>query len=573
MKNLWNKKGESSFFGKKILSIILASCFVLSASACGAKPAGETAGQSSSPSEASRTEIGVSEKGVLPIVEEPIELNIVIAKNAAISDYEDNLLFDYLEEQTNVKVNLQVIPSDDITQKINLMISSGQEMPDIFLSCLSMDLISNYADKNVFIPLNDYIDTQSEYLLPLLEERPFVRKAMEVPDGNIYGIHDSMPAGDKTELANHSLVSGKMWINQTWLDALGLQMPTTTEEFREVLKAFKEKDPNGNGKQDEIPLIGANKGGWDSFPEIFLTNAFLPFDNDNFYYIDDDGRVQACYAQEEYREALKYVNSLVQEGLIDPVTYTQDNAQLKQLVENEAALVGAFATAASSMVVTPGTERFKEYVAIPPLKGPKGVQLTKTRIWNSSQKPFTAITTACKYPEAAFKWLDYWFSDDVAIRNKYGVEGVHWKQPKEGAVAINGLPAQIEIVENQYDGNPRNVRSGTNFGYGERFMNYVVRSEDPYDPERLFMEMSQAYFPYVPKEENYMKNYFYTTQDAQTMSEINGTLLSYVEEARVKFILGTLDINDDNVWNSYMSDIEKMGYKTITDIMQARKDL
>lgn len=104
-------------------------------------------------------------------------------------------------------------------------------------------------------------------------------------------------------------------------------------------------------------------------------------------------------------------------------------------------------------------------------------------------------------------------------------------------------------------------------------MNYVVRSEDPYDPERLFMEMSQAYFPYVPKEENYMKNYFYTTQDAQTMSEINGTLLSYVEEARVKFILGTLDINDDNVWNSYMSDIEKMGYKTITDIMQARKDL
>ena len=70
-----------------------------------------------------------------------------------------------------------------------------------------------------------------------------------------------------------------------------------------------------------------------------------------------------------------------------------------------------------------------------------------------------------------------------------------------------------------------------------------------------------------------MKNYFYTTQDAQTMSEINGTLLSYVEEARVKFILGTLDINDDNVRNSYMSDIEKMGYKTITDIMQARKDL
>ena len=574
MRRLMSKRKGRVLPVKRLLGASLTVCLALSMSSCGAKPLQSQSDLSAPPSQASSdTEMGgVSAKGELPIVEEKIELNVVISKNAAISDYEDNLLFNYLEEQTNIKVNLNVIPADDITQKINLMLSSGQEMPDIFLSCLPMDLISNYADKDVFIPLNNYIDSQSEYFLPLLEERPFVRNSITMPDGNILAIHDSMPAGEQTEVATHSSVSGKMWINRTWLDALNLEIPTTTEEFREVLRAFKENDPNGNGKNDEIPLIGANKGGWDSFPEIFLANAFLPYDNDNLYYIDDDGKVQACYAQDEYRDALKYVNSLVQEGFIDPVTYTQDNAQLKQLVENDVPVVGVFATAASSMVVTPGTDRFKEYVAIPPLKGPEGAQYTKTRTWSTTKKPFTAITPAYKNPEAAFKWLDYWFSDDVSIRNKYGVEGTHWKKPVEGTLANNGLPAQIEIIENLYTGDPQNIRSGNNFGYGERFMNYVVRSEDPFEQERLYMEESQKYFPYVPEEKNYMKNYFYTPEDAQAMSEVNGTLISYVDEARVKFILGTLDVNDDAVWNSYLSDIEKIGYKTVTDIMQARKD-
>ena len=52
----------------------------------------------------------------------------------------------------------------------------------------------------------------------------------------------------------------KIWINQTWLDNLGLDVPTTTEELYTVLKAFKENDPNGNGIQDEYPLVGGT--GW-----------------------------------------------------------------------------------------------------------------------------------------------------------------------------------------------------------------------------------------------------------------------------------------------------------------------
>ncbi len=562
---------------KKLVRCIAVTSLIVSLSACGIQSSEITqeisATETADKSQSQDTTVQVSAKGELPIASEPIELDVVVKSNPQISDYENNLLINYMEEKTGIKANYIVIPADDITQKINLMLSSGQDMPDIFISCLTSDLISTYSEKDMFVPINDYLETQSAYFEPLLEEREHARESLTLPDGRIVGIPYFLPVGEKVEQAEHSAIGGKMWINQTWLDNLGLEMPTTTDEFKEVLQAFKEKDPNGNGKMDEIPLIGATKGGWDSLPEIFLSNAFLPYDNDNMYYIDDNGKVQASYAQDEYREALIYLNSLSEAGLLDSSTYTQDNAQLKQLVEKEEGIVGCFPSTASSMAVTPGTDRFKEYVALPPLKGPEGVQLTKTRIWSIGTGSYSAITSACENPEAAFKWLDYWYSEDISIRNKYGVEGVHWQKPAEGTIGLNGEAAKIEILIDLYSGDPNNVRAGHNLGCPDKFMNYVARSEDEYEPERVFAEASQLYFPYAPAEKNYMKSYFYNVEDAKRMSEVNATLVTYIDEARTKFILGIRDIHNDDDWNDYMKEIEKIGYQTILDIMQNRVDI
>lgn len=556
---------------KKITSLLLLVCMLFTMAAC--KTGGDSS-QGETPSEDAQTQqTQVSEKGQFPIVSEPVELTVVLAKNAGISDYEDNDFYNWLTEQTGIKLKINAIPSDDITQKINLMLSSGQEMPDIFLNCLPMDAVSNYADKDIFVDLNEYIDTQGDYLGEFFAEHPEYRATTQLPDGRTLALPPIYPAGTNTLIAKHGDIGGKLWINKTWLDNLGLDEPTTTEELFDVLKAFKEKDPNGNGEADEIPLIGANKGGWDSLPEIFLSNAFLPYDLDQPYYRDENGTVQASYVGDAYREALQYINRLVSEGLLDPVTYTQDNSQLKQLVEMETPVVGAFASAASSMALTPGTDRFKEYIALTPVKGPDGVQLAKSRLWSAESNNFTAITTACKNPEAAFKLLDFWHTEEVVIRSKWGVENEHWKQPEEGVFANNGEQAKVEILENLYGQDPTNARSGINFGDSGRLQNYVVRSEDPYDPERFYYEESQKYFPHAPKLENAVINYFYTPEDAKAISEIKGTLTTYVDEARTKFILGTLDPNDDSAWDNYLSEIEKIGYKTILEIMQARHDM
>ena len=76
------------------------------------------------------------------------------------------------------------------------------------------------------------------------------------PDGHIYSFPwiEELGAGKESI---HS-VNDFPWINVEWLNKLGLKMPTTTEELKQVLIAFKTKDPNGNGKADEIPMSFIN---------------------------------------------------------------------------------------------------------------------------------------------------------------------------------------------------------------------------------------------------------------------------------------------------------------------------
>ena len=98
-----------------------------------------------------------------------------------------------------------------------------------------------------------------------MEEYPDIRKGLTMPDGNIY----SLPSFYDPALLS-MLIGTPIWINQEWLDQLGMKEPQTTEEFYAYLKAVKETDLNGNGKHDEIPFASAGitgiidhlKGSW-----------------------------------------------------------------------------------------------------------------------------------------------------------------------------------------------------------------------------------------------------------------------------------------------------------------------
>ncbi|MGI6190035.1 MAG: extracellular solute-binding protein [Clostridiales bacterium] len=506
--------------------------------------------------------IKISEKGVLPIVDKPIEIEVFMAKSAQVEDYDENKYTKFLEENTNIRVKWVLVPVEDRDQRLNVMLASNEPLPDVIMGGMSNQLLVEYGGQGVFLPLNEYIEKQSINFIKLLDEYEELEMMITAPDGNIYALPN-------ITMSIPNSYPFRMWINKVWLDNIGAQIPDTTEEFRSVLRDFKTKDPNQNGKDDDIPLVGST-GGWHTDGHAFFINSFIQC-NTNDMYLIIDGKFEPVYLKEEYRNALRYLNSLVEEGLYDPISFTQDADQLRALVENEeACLVGCMPGGMPTANI--GGERIKEFVALPPLEGPDGVRLSVHEPCNYLLYPNVfVITKDCEYPEAVFKWADYMYDEEVSMRSRLGEPGVDWVEAEEGEVDLAGNPALYKAIllwgtvhsSHWYNLNPTH----------ENFADRCVRSDDPYELQRLLWEATyNCYIPYTPEDLSAYppRQMLYTLEDSKKLNEINTVLRDYIKECRDKFILGVMDIESD--WDEYVNNLKSIGYEEVISIMQKRYD-
>ena len=140
-------------------------------------------------------------------------------------------------------------------EKLSLVLASG-DYPDIFFGLnMSSNLELQYGvEDQMLLPLNDLIEEYAPNFKAAISEFENGMESLKAVDGNIY----SLPVLDVCQYAENA---AKMWVNQEWLDQLDMETPTTTEEFYQMLKAFKENDMNGNGDpDDELPLVGSING-------------------------------------------------------------------------------------------------------------------------------------------------------------------------------------------------------------------------------------------------------------------------------------------------------------------------
>lgn len=217
----------------KVCSILMALCLAGMTAACGLAGGGEPEGEKE------------TDKG-----QEEAVIHVLVTTHAWTKDIEDIPSFQELSEKTGVKVVWEQVRSG-WEEKKNAILSSG-DVPDVFLGGAITDAdISAYPE--LFLPLNDYVEEQAPNVMRMFEEKPDTRMLAVFTDGNIYGLPSvKFHRPDSTSM---------MMINQDWLDALGLETPRTLEEFRDVLRAFRDGDPNGNGKADEIPFDFSNNRG------------------------------------------------------------------------------------------------------------------------------------------------------------------------------------------------------------------------------------------------------------------------------------------------------------------------
>ncbi|MXO81208.1 extracellular solute-binding protein, partial [Paenibacillus sp. OT2-17] len=470
---------------------------------------------------------------------------------ALAPDYSKMEIFKRLEKQTNVKIDWENIPDTDFAEKKNLLLASG-DLPDAFYGAgfTDYDLI-NYGKDGTIIPLEDLIDKYAPNLKALLDRRPDIKLAITAPDGHIYGL----PSWEENKLDTNPFFHV---INKNWLDKLGLKVPQTLDEYTQTLIAFKTKDPNGNGKADEIPLSFMHMQWCSDIAGIF--GAFGLSDNLE-HRIVREGKVIFTATQPQYKEALKYIhNNWYKQGLIDPESFTQDAAQYLAKGKTPDETLGSYVWWEVEEVV--GPERSKDYALLPPLKGPNRDQMIGRSNGGGPGRGGFVITKENRYPAMTMRWIDQQYDPYMAAQIHWGPLDVVFKKDEKGKLVNLPLPKGVSAGEFRQKvapgtGNP-GVITFDDFGK-------VVDMEPRAQKRADYLE--KYYTPYMTKE-NY-PSIFFEPDELDKINRIEPELIKYVNTQRGKFIV---DGGVDEQWDRYVKTLEKMGLNELMEIYQKGLD-
>lgn len=502
-----------------------------------------------------KTKEGETTEGetAFPIVDEPITLTIMARYRTGMADFKDMLTWQEYEKLSNVKVEWIMVENQGYSEKRNLALATG-DLPDAFLkgNFGELDLLK-YGQQGTFIPLNDLIENHAPNLKRILEDErdyPGVREAYTMADGNIYSIGYIMHKD-----LDPVRYSPKLFMNRKWLDALGKDMPTTTDEFYDVLKSFKLGDPNKNGSEDEIPLWSSNiplsilKGAWG------LNNRGLRVANVDMDPAEE-GKLRFVPIDPKYKDMLEYINKLYSEDLIDEEMFATDLADL--LSKGEQNLIGAFALAGNTYV---GSEHEDDFEGLEvALKGPHGDQL-----WAATQpailsKGSFVITNANEYPEETMRWIDYFYSEEGMKLYFLGKEGVTYRETEDGECEF------LDVIINNPEG--LDFQDALNkyvpFAIGDNPALLSPKYFQGAEMQPIPAEAASRMKPYGVQEP--WPTFNFTLEENDKMVALANDIHSYVSEKTAEFVTGQAQFSE---WDEYVNTLEKMGLQEYMDIYQA----
>lgn len=519
-----------------------------------------------------------NEPGTYPIADEVVTVRIFAPQDGENSRA-DNIHTKELEEKLGIKIEWVIAPADDIRSKLNLLFAGqNAEKVDLVLTGVSqrLDMVTEaqLAAQGLLLPLNEFYENSSVGYKAAFEDMPGMREFITQPNGNIY----NLPNVDGSLHVQFQL---KCWINQKWLDNLGLEMPTTTEEFYQVMKAFKEQDANGNGDpNDEIPL-STSKNGVSAAIDGFLMAPFQLTPNTTRMYVDN-GVVSYAPVQEGYREGLRYLNKLYTEGLLNPESFTQQSSNQVNVNENgEDTVIGCFLALRpgyATNMAADGARKWEEYRILAPLKGPSGEAISEWNPYVMYQTGMAFIPAGAQNPEAAFRLVDYLATYEGTMRSCWGIEGVHWTKAAEGTVGLDGSPAVVEILPAYRE--QQNFRWDQLAGYvrNTAFTVMQATNPDPYAPEvapldgrQMVMYKGSLLHQAVAQPlDTVLPSLYFTEDAAEEIALLQTTVNDYQQECMVAFITGTMSIEDD--WDSYVETIKSIALDDYLALYQEAYD-
>ncbi|OUS69472.1 ABC transporter substrate-binding protein [Paenibacillus sp. MY03] len=526
--------------GMASLSLLLAA--LLAAGCSGGKETGKETEKKPVDGQSQTTEVGYPDKLSYFVYLDP---NV----SATLKDLSQVGVYRKLEEITKTKVEFMHPSSDD---QFNLMMTSGN-MTDVVEANWGKVVpgADNYIKEKRIIRLNELIEKHAPNFSKLLKERPDIKKMITSEEGNIYAF--PFIRGD-----DYLLTAQGLFLRKDWLDKLNLKVPTTIDEWETVLRAFKEKDPNGNGKADEIPFLLELSG-------INNSHAFVGawgVTAKGFY--QEDGVVKYGAVQPQFLEFIKKMSQWYKEGLIDKDFATTDGKLKDSKVTGNqlGAMIGFSGSGIGKyMGLMQDIDKSFDLVAAsyPVLKAGDRPELgQKDFVYNGMA---TAITTSNKNPEATVKWLDYAYGPEGHMLFNFGIEGESYNM-------VDGYPTYTDLIMKNPDGLPLSHAMG-------RYIR--AYSTGPFVQDRRYMEQyaqlpqqKQAIELWMqPENKKLMPIVMLTPDESSKFSSIMNDVNTFYDEKVTKYIMGAESLD---TFNDFIKTLKGMGIDEATKIQQAALD-
>lgn len=572
---------------KKITAIILSASMILSLAACASsEPAGTkteeattaataTTAAVTETTEAAETAAEPEER--LPLVKDGEKKKLVIGINSRVTtdDYETNEYTLWLEEQTGVDLEFVLFSSDatEAAQQLAMMVSAGEKLPDILLGMEGIDG-NEYGEDGYFLNLKPYFDNDTYFLndcFDLMDENEKTAYFTAITDPNNGEIY-SIPGWSLT--TGMDGVACGAAINKTWLDKLGLEMPTTIDELHDVLVAFRDNDPNGNGKKDEIPLVSADEI-WRCIGMPWLLNAYI-YLFDEYPWNVDNGTVYMAYNQDEYREGLKTLNAWYKEGLISPLSFSMTTKEeykaLNHQTEDGDTIIGVL-LGHPTLNEDPDLSPVYEYVSLAPLKDATGKGGKSPRAMYNANK-VSYISADTEDPELAWRFFEFLSSKENFMWQRYGLEGRDWEyiDESEGLTNILGnKTANFRTIDKNVYTNQNNTCWHYVYGFQWGRTNVSAGENDGSwtSTRSVLSNQMIADADAAGEATETIRVQSFTAEEAEINSEIKTPLIDYAKQSRAQFITGVMDPSSDADWNAYLSNLENLGIKELTEIGQS----
>ncbi|OOO00162.1 MAG: hypothetical protein ATN35_08870 [Epulopiscium sp. Nele67-Bin004] len=404
-----------------------------------------------------------------------------------------------------------------------------------------------YGPEGAFVAISDYWDYVPNFRA-YLDENPDVEATITAWDGNIYHIPYIQSGG----------VARTYFMRTDWLDNLGLEVPETVEQLEEVLIAFRDDDPNGNGIKDEIPYFNDN---WMEMMRLVNLWDARCYGMDS--YVEkviprEDGTVYHAWVQDEFKEGVQNLSRWYDMGLIDKEIFTKGvAARVEYLPKDIGGMTHEWTPSTSAYNDAVDIDGFKFEIIAPPITdtGNQWEEHSRLRV-----KPDGwAVSTNCSDPEVALAYMDYIYSDYGQILSNYGVEGLTYEM-------IEGQPTFNDYVLNNDENVAVNIflerYIGTQLKHGY-LMDYEYEYQWTHEVGRAGVDLytqndySVLQLPPLP----------WNVEQKKVIDTKLAGINMYTNEMVQKWILGDPSLIDAE-WDTYLAELEKLGLQELLDTYQ-----